>query len=200
MFYSQEDLFALNQFPDDILNIENFEIAYGELTTSDDDDVTLSIGKTVDNLRLKHKILADVCIRNSSFMDSLIASLSKKLVARRDEFLLILEQMKALKQHMNNMEMDKQAQEQYMGTIVENLQSNLKESSTAFEKAVEERDIYQSRVCKLETDLEASEILCSEMKHKIGEQQAQESKWQEREAELMSLYSYSKNQKGTMFV
>ncbi|XP_074334245.1 trans-Golgi network-localized SYP41-interacting protein 1-like [Apium graveolens] len=179
---SEEDLFALNRFPDDIHNIENIEMD-GELT-ADDENFTSSIEKTVNNLQLKHKILADVCVRSSSFMDNLIASLSKKLVATRDEFLVVSGQMKALKKHMNEMEMDKQAQEHYMGTMVENLQNNLKESRTAFEKAVEERNIYQSRVCKLEADLEALEILCSEMRHKVGEHQAEERKWQEREMEL----------------
>lgn len=194
---SEEDLFALNRFPDDIHNIENIEMDDGELTTADDDNFTSSIGKTVDNLQLKHEILADVCVGSSSFMDKLIASLSKKLVVTRDEFLVVSEQMKAVKKHMNDMEMDKLAQEQYMDTMVVNLQNDLKESRTAFEKAVEERNIYQSRVCKLEADLEALEILCSEMRHKLGEHQAEKRKWQERETELMSLYSHLKNQKET---
>lgn len=195
LFTSQEDLFALNRFPDDIYNIENIEMD-GELSTADDDNFTSSFGKTVDNLQLKHKILAGVCVRSSSFIDNLIESLLKKLVATRDEFLVVSEQMKSLKKHMNNMEMNKQTQEQYMGTMVENLQNNLKESRTVFEKTVEERNIYQSRVCKLEADLEALEILCSEMRHKLGEHQAEERKWRERETELMSLYSHLKNQKG----
>lgn len=194
---SEEDLFALNQFQDDIHNIENIEMDDGDLTTADDDNFTSSIGKTVDNLHLKHKILADVCVRSSSFMDNLIASLSKKLAATRDEFLVVSEQMKSLKKRMNDMEMDKQAQEQYMDTTVENLQNNLKESRTVFEEVVEEKNIYQRKVYKLEADLEALEILCSEMRHKLGEHQAEERKWQERETELMSLYSHLKNKKET---
>ncbi|XP_074326560.1 trans-Golgi network-localized SYP41-interacting protein 1-like [Apium graveolens] len=86
---------------------------------------------------------------------------------------------------------------QYMSTTVENLQNNLKESSGAFNKAIEERDFYQSRVSKLEADLEASEKLCSSMNDKLKEHQAQEGKWQEREEEFKSMYSILKKEKET---
>lgn len=253
----------------------------GELDTADDESFTLSVGKTVDNLQFKNKFIAEVFESSSTFVDNMIASLSKKLVVTRDGSLVRLE-------HMNNMEIIKQEQEnaiemlenniaillsacsgailelnfkdennllelgsvlemddsdvkaistdadasghqttlvsskyvktanellsgakivqklikqlQYMGTTVENLQRNLKESSSAFNKAIEERDFYQSRVSKLESaDLEASEILCSNMNDKLMEHRAEEAKWQEREEESMSSCCISKKEKGTIF-
>lgn len=262
----------------------------GEVDTADDDSFTQCIGKTVDNLQFKNKFIVEVFESSSSFMDMMITSLSKKLVATRDESLVRWEHIKSLKQVINNMENNKQAQEnamqmlenniaillsaccdatlelkfrdensllesgsfpgiddldnslfsdvrtistdpehqatlvsskyiktanellsgakivqklieqlQHMGTTVENLRRNLKESSAAFSKAIGERDFYQSRVSKLEADLEASKILCSNINDKLKEHQAQEGKWQEREKEIMTMYNILKKEKGTIF-
>lgn len=288
----QENSFVLN--PAGLDNVGNTEMVNGELNAADVDNFTPYIGKIVDHLQSKNKFLADVFVSSSLFMDDLIASLSTKLVATRDEVTVMVEHMKSLKQNMNNMETDKLAQEnalkmlennitimlsacsdasqelelevennplesgsvpelgslnrslspdvrtvdedavanhqvrledsskyfktadkllsgarivqklvrqfQYnkntMATTVENLQDSLKESSSAFEKAIEERDFHQSRVFKLESDLEALEYLCSELRLKLGEHQAKEDKWKEREAEFTSLYTTSMKEKG----
>lgn len=288
----QENSFVLN--PAGLDNVGNTEMVNGELNAADVDNFTPYIGKIVDHLQSKNKFLADVFVSSSLFMDDLIASLSTKLVATRDEMTVVVEHMKSLKQSMNNMETDKLAQEnalkmlennitimlsacsdasqelelevennplesgsvpelgslnhslspdvrtvdedavvnpqvrledsskyfktadkllsgarivqklvrqfQYnkntMATTVENLQDSLKESSSAFEKAIEERDFHQSRVFKLESDLEALEYLCSELRLKLGEHQAKEDKWKEREAEFTSLYTTSMKEKG----
>lgn len=83
-----------------------------------------------------------------------------------------------------------------MAARVEDLQDSLKESNSALEKVIEERDFHQSRVFKLESDLEASKYLCSELKHKLDEHQAKEDKWKEREAEFTSIYAASVKEKG----
>ncbi|WOG88702.1 hypothetical protein DCAR_0207937 [Daucus carota subsp. sativus] len=283
---SEEDSFALNRFTDGLHNFKIIEMFDGEVDTADDDSFTQCIGKTVDNLQFKNKFIVEVFESSSSFMDMMITSLSKKLVATRDESLVRWEHIKSLKQVMNNMENNKQAQEnamqmlenniaillsaccdatlelkfrdensllesgsfpgiddldnslfsdvrtistdpehqatlvsskyiktanellsgakivqklieqlQHMGTTVENLRRNLKESSAAFSKAIGERDFYQSRVSKLEADLEASKILCSNINDKLKEHQAQEGKWQEREKEIMTMYNILKKEK-----
>ncbi|EOY00772.1 Leucine-rich repeat-containing protein DDB_G0290503, putative isoform 2 [Theobroma cacao] len=74
-----------------------------------------------------------------------------------------------------------------VATIIHNLQKELEDTRSTSEKAIEEKDIYQSRVFKLESDVEALEDSCREVKLKLEDYQAKEDRWKEKEAELLSL-------------
>lgn len=72
---------------------------------------------------------------------------------------------------------------------IEELQNKLKESKKGFEKAMEERDLNQNMISKLETDVEALQNSCSELRLKLEDYQTKEDKLKEREAEVSSFYS-----------
>lgn len=72
---------------------------------------------------------------------------------------------------------------------IEDLQKKLTESRAAYDKAVEERDLIQSRVSELEIDVEALQNSCRELKLKAADYQAIEQKLKEKEAELSNLHS-----------
>ncbi|KAB1201199.1 hypothetical protein CJ030_MR0G004680 [Morella rubra] len=72
---------------------------------------------------------------------------------------------------------------------IEELLDKLKESRKDFEKAVEERDQNQNRVSKLETDVEALQNSCSQMRHKLMDYQNKEGELNKREEEVSSLYN-----------
>ncbi|XP_039006431.1 tropomyosin-like isoform X2 [Hibiscus syriacus] len=57
------------------------------------------------------------------------------------------------------------------------------------QKAIEERDVSQSRVLKLESDVGVLEVSCREARLKIEEYQAKEDRWKEKDAELLSSYN-----------
>ncbi|KAK8699426.1 hypothetical protein V6N13_115514 [Hibiscus sabdariffa] len=57
------------------------------------------------------------------------------------------------------------------------------------QKAIEERNVSQSRVLKLESDVGALEDSWREARLKIEECQAKEDRWKEKEAELLSSYN-----------
>ncbi|TYG80133.1 hypothetical protein ES288_D02G192400v1 [Gossypium darwinii] len=76
-----------------------------------------------------------------------------------------------------------------VATIVHNLQKDLEDTRRASEKAIEERDVCQSRVFKLESDVEALEESYREVTHKVDDYQAKEDIWKEKEAELLLLYN-----------
>ncbi|MBA0550994.1 hypothetical protein Golob_021898, partial [Gossypium lobatum] len=57
------------------------------------------------------------------------------------------------------------------------------------QKTIEQRDESQSRVFKLESDVEGLEGSCREMRLKIEDYQAKEDRWKEKEAELLSSYN-----------
>ncbi|KAL1179389.1 hypothetical protein V6Z11_A03G155900 [Gossypium hirsutum] len=76
-----------------------------------------------------------------------------------------------------------------VAAIVHNLQKDLEDTRRVSEKAIEERDVCQSRVFKLESDVEALEESYREVTHKIDDYQAKEDIWKEKEVELLSLYN-----------
>jgi len=75
-----------------------------------------------------------------------------------------------------------------VGTI-KGLQVKLEESNNTCVKVLEEKEIHQERISQLETDLEASNDLCNEMKLKLEDYQAKEDNIREKEAEVLSLNS-----------
>lgn len=70
---------------------------------------------------------------------------------------------------------------------VEELQNKLKQSITSLEKAIEERDLNQDRVSKLESEVEELQISCSLLRLKLNDSHSKEDKLKEREAEISSL-------------
>jgi predicted RNase H-like nuclease (RuvC/YqgF family) len=72
---------------------------------------------------------------------------------------------------------------------IEELQNKLKESRKGFEKAMEERDLNQNMVSKMEADVEVLQNSCSELRLKLEDYQTKEDKLKEREAEVSSLYT-----------
>ncbi|XP_009769668.1 trans-Golgi network-localized SYP41-interacting protein 1 [Nicotiana sylvestris] len=75
-----------------------------------------------------------------------------------------------------------------VGTI-KDLQVKLEESNTTCVKVLEEKEIHQERISQLETNLEASNDHCNEMKLKLEDYQAKEDNIREKEAEVLSLNS-----------
>ncbi|KAJ8438581.1 hypothetical protein Cgig2_024670 [Carnegiea gigantea] len=74
-----------------------------------------------------------------------------------------------------------------LSSSTEELQNNLNEMRVTAHKAMEERDMYNSRVHMLETDLAALENLCSELRLKMEIYQDIEVKLREKESEISSL-------------
>ncbi|XVE92257.1 hypothetical protein REPUB_Repub01dG0081100 [Reevesia pubescens] len=74
-----------------------------------------------------------------------------------------------------------------VATVIYDLQKELEDTRKASEKAIEERDVYHSRVFKLESDIEALEDSCREVRLKVEDYQTKEDRWKEKEAELLSL-------------
>lgn len=72
---------------------------------------------------------------------------------------------------------------------IEDLQNKLKEARTTSEKAIEERDLRQNRISKLEADVEALESSCTELTLKLEDYQVKEVTLKEKEAELSSLHN-----------
>lgn len=74
---------------------------------------------------------------------------------------------------------------------IKNMDNKLKETGISLENAMEERDLNQNRVSKLETDLEVLQNSFQEMKFKLEDYQEKEANLNAREAELLSLYNTS---------
>lgn len=70
---------------------------------------------------------------------------------------------------------------------IEELQNKLKESRKEFEKAMEERDLNQNMVFKLETEVETLQDSCSELRLQLKGYQTEGDRLKEREAEVSSL-------------
>ncbi|KAJ8569670.1 hypothetical protein K7X08_006247 [Anisodus acutangulus] len=73
-----------------------------------------------------------------------------------------------------------------VGTM-KDLQVKLEESNNTCVNVLEEKEIHEERISHLETNLEALNDLCNEMKLKLEDYQAKEDNIKEKEAELLSL-------------
>ncbi|KAH0991798.1 hypothetical protein GBA52_003281 [Prunus armeniaca] len=74
-------------------------------------------------------------------------------------------------------------------STIENLQNKLTEARTTSEKAMEERDLGQNRISKLDADIEALQHSCSKLTLRLEDYQAKEDKFKEKEAEAQILYN-----------
>ncbi|EEF47577.1 ATP binding protein, putative [Ricinus communis] len=70
-------------------------------------------------------------------------------------------------------------------STIEDLQKKLRESRAAYESTIEERDMIQKRVSKLETDVDILQNSCKELRLKTEDYQVIEEKLKETEAELL---------------
>ncbi|XP_042504098.1 putative leucine-rich repeat-containing protein DDB_G0290503 isoform X2 [Macadamia integrifolia] len=68
---------------------------------------------------------------------------------------------------------------------IEDLQKGLKETTLAFENAMQERDLNHDKASRLENDLESLQNYCSEMQHKLKDYKAKEE-LRGKESELSS--------------
>ncbi|OMO81495.1 CAAX amino terminal protease [Corchorus olitorius] len=76
-----------------------------------------------------------------------------------------------------------------VATIIHDLQKELENTRSASEKAIDERNVYQSRVYKLESDIEALEDSRRELRLKVEDYEAKEERWKEKVSELSSSYN-----------
>ncbi|GAB2234286.1 hypothetical protein Drorol1_Dr00003533 [Drosera rotundifolia] len=72
-------------------------------------------------------------------------------------------------------------------STVDELNSVLNDTKIAADKAMGERDLYQIKVSKLETDLEALQNLCSELETKLEEYQGVDVQLSSRDEEISSV-------------
>ncbi|KAL6969338.1 hypothetical protein U1Q18_029054 [Sarracenia purpurea var. burkii] len=264
-------------------NIANVDTDNCKGNAEDGDSFESYFRKQVEGFHFRNKIIADKVECFSTFLDEFIAALMTKLRATRDKLAVKLEEMKSLKQRVNNLEMLKQAQEsrivilendittllsvcghatQELEIEVENspmelssapeleklnnlftevrevsedaveenpqmfdsskciktaknlllaarkvgalskefenvknvsaaaikdLENELSETKLTLENAIQERDLNQNRLSKLERDLEAIQTSYQEMRFELEDYQAKEDKLNDREAEISSL-------------
>ncbi|XP_068332278.1 trans-Golgi network-localized SYP41-interacting protein 1-like [Pyrus communis] len=72
-------------------------------------------------------------------------------------------------------------------STIEDLQCKLTEARTISKKAIEERDLGQNRISKLDADVEALQNSCSKLTLRLEDYQSQEDKFNEKEVEVLSL-------------
>nr|GEV36735.1 hypothetical protein [Tanacetum cinerariifolium] len=144
-------------------------------------------GRSLENLKMRNQILADEFGRISTFIDELTTTLSRKLVAIKNTVPVMVEQTKSLHENVTNLQIGKQAQEKRVEMLehdIKELQNELEKTRSMYDKAKEENNILQSRVLKLEVELDASQNLREEMSIKLDDKLAKEDEWNKREAEL----------------
>lgn len=74
-------------------------------------------------------------------------------------------------------------------STIEDLQNKLTEARSSSEKAMEERDLGQNRISKLDADIEALQHSCSKLTLRLEDYQAKEDTFKEKEAEAQILYN-----------
>lgn len=73
-------------------------------------------------------------------------------------------------------------------STIQDLQKKLQDTTTAYENVKDERDLHQNKVSKLESDVDALEHSCKELRLKVEDLEAKEEKLKENEAEISLLY------------
>ncbi|KAL6966574.1 hypothetical protein U1Q18_032355 [Sarracenia purpurea var. burkii] len=266
-------------------NITNVDTDNCKGNAEDGDSLESYFRKQVEGFHFRNKILADKVECFSTFLDEFIAALMTKLRATRDKLAVKLEEMKSLKQRVNNLEMLKQVQESKIvilendittllsvcavatqeleievesspmelssapelgklnnlftevrevsedaveenprivdsskciktaknlllaarkvgalskefenvknvsAAAIKDLENELLETKITLENAVQERDLNQNRLSKLERDLEAIQTSYQEMRFELEDYQVKEDKLNDREAEISSLWN-----------
>lgn len=280
----EDDYSVSTLFPDGLDNALEMEMVNGQLNAADDEHVTLNFEKTLEGLRLRDTNLAEKIGSCSGILDDFILALLKRLQVAKDGVIVAGELIRSLKQRVNDVEMDRQAQENTVAVLesdmetllsacakateelelevqnniselssvsilensstelgalgqdalidhdlkcegdkdvqtaqkllfatgqcrnfnkhfhgminmmvstVEDLQNQLIETKTTCGNLLEERDLNQKKISKLETDLEVAENLCREMQLKIEDHEFRQSTLKERDMELSVAHSTS---------
>lgn len=243
----------------------------GQVYAEDGNSLESHFSTTVEGFHFRNKVLVDSIEGYSAFMDEFTAALLTKLVATRDGIIHKFDQITSLKQKVNNLEMDRQAQEnriaileneskillsactdatfeleteiehnlvevtsvpevreasgdavaehhrdnsKYLvsaknlslvarkvghlikqlgttrnasGEAIKELENKFTETRKSLENAIVERDLNQSMISKLESELEALQKSYQEMGFQIEDRQAKEDELHDREAEISSL-------------
>ncbi|KAI3728370.1 hypothetical protein L6452_17004 [Arctium lappa] len=92
-------------------NVLNTEMINDDADAADAEDIGSYAGKTLEKLTLRNQILRDEFGRLSTFTDKLTASLLIKMDAIRSTVPFMVEHTKSLQKNVNNLHIDKQAQE-----------------------------------------------------------------------------------------
>ncbi|KAI3501832.1 hypothetical protein L1887_29858 [Cichorium endivia] len=197
-----KDYFDSEQLQD-YPNIEEyFQLPTLEMESTNDNEADAEniksyAGKTLEKLNSRNQILTDEFIRFSKFIDELTTSLLLKLEAIKNTIPITLEHTKTLQKNVNDLQIDKQEQEKHMllmSTEIKELQAELQKTKSMYDKVKEQNDVFQNRVLKLETELEASQTMRDDMGIKLQDYQAKEDEWNRREAELSKqLTTFVKN-------
>ncbi|KAL3511387.1 hypothetical protein ACH5RR_030788 [Cinchona calisaya] len=273
--------------PDGLDNVMEMEMINGQVNVIDDENVVSHFEKTLQGLCLRDKTLAEKIESYSGFLDDFILAFLKRLRVAKDGVIHGRELIMSLKQRVNDVEKDRQAQENtvsmlesdieillsacskatdelelehknnlsklssvsvlenlnsssmelrasngdalidhnlkiegnkyvqtagklllatrhscnlskhfhgminMMVSTVEDLQNELRETKATCENLLEERDLNQKKISKLETDLRAAENLCREMKLKVEDHEVREAMLKERETEYLAARSTS---------
>ncbi|XP_016547123.2 trans-Golgi network-localized SYP41-interacting protein 1 isoform X2 [Capsicum annuum] len=145
----------------------NEEVANGEPSATDGDNITFHIGKIVDGFQLRNKILAENIGSYSRLMDDLIKAILKKLELTKSKTLPLIELTESLKQNVSNAEVGRLAQE----NTIQLLERDLKVLLSAFKDATNELALTQNRLSELgfHFDLEKLKETSPEQLAKFGE-------------------------------
>lgn len=74
-------------------------------------------------------------------------------------------------------------------SVTEDMQKNLQKSNLRCNEVMEERDLYGAKIYMLETDIEALQNSCDEMKLKLDDYKEKEDNLRKRETELSTSLS-----------
>ena len=119
------------------------------------------------------------------------ALIDHDLKSEGNKYVHIAEKLLLATSHCRNFIKHFHGMKNMMVSTVEDLQNQLIETKTTCGNLLEERDLNQKKISKLETDLEVAENLCREMKLKIEDHEARQPMLKERETELLVAHSTS---------
>lgn len=103
------------------------------------------------------------------------------------EYAMIAEKLSLAATRVQNLAKLFESSSNVAAATIEDLQNKLVESTATSEKATEKCVILKNRVLEFETDVEALQNSCKELRLKIKDYQAMEEKLMEQEAELSAL-------------
>ncbi|XP_027099947.1 trans-Golgi network-localized SYP41-interacting protein 1-like [Coffea arabica] len=119
------------------------------------------------------------------------ALIDHDLKSEGNKYVHIAEKLLLATRHCRNFNKHFHGMKHMMVSTVEDLRNQLIETKTTCGSLLEERDLNQKKISKLETDLEVAENLCREMKLKIEDHEARQPMLKERETELLVAHSTS---------
>ncbi|KAF8408364.1 hypothetical protein HHK36_007513 [Tetracentron sinense] len=101
----------------DLDGIPNDAMDSSEMSIADINNIPSYLANTVEGFHMKNKLLEDKFESFSSSVDEFIAALLRALQATRDEVIVMCEHMECLEEKVKNAEVYKQAQENMLSTL-----------------------------------------------------------------------------------